>query len=122
MFSVFSNKPNGQLPSEYIKQLSKCAGSYLNRLLFAGPPDEPMYILRPKAQKLLIWINNKILYQLPYISYQTAGVRVRIATGMLNNLEKDGILDKEVCLIYHKRLTERVKEISSAIQLEEIPF
>ena len=122
MFSVFSNKPNGQLPSDYIKQLSKCAGSNLNILLLAGSPDEPLYMLKPKAQPLLVWINNKILYQLPYISYSKVDVRLRIATGMLNNLEKNGILDKEICLIYHKRLTERTREISSAINIEGLPF
>ncbi len=46
MFSVFSNTKK---PSEIIRELSLCAGSNLNRLLFSGPEDEPLYILKPEV-------------------------------------------------------------------------
>ena len=68
MFSVFSNTKK---PSEIIRELSLCAGSNLNRLLFSGPEDEPLYILKPEVLNypvnkeglnIIEWANKNILY------------------------------------------------------------
>lgn len=122
MFNVFSNKQDGPLPSEVIRLAATCAGAEYERFLLAGPPDEKLWMMKPKAQKMLFFINKKILYKLPNMDNVTLGVRIRIATGMLNNLEKDGTIPKDICILYHERLVKRVKEISSAIWTEGLPF
>lgn len=122
MFSVFSDKK----PSEQIRELQNCAGAKFERLLFAGPENEPLYMLKPKAIDLLTWVNTKILFELPkakedFIS-KTIAVRIRIATSMLNKLEEEGVLSKEICTKYHERFTSNVRQILEDIYTEDLPF
>ena len=132
MFSVFSNTKK---PSEIIRELSLCAGSNLNRLLFLGPEDEPLYILKPEVLNypvnkeglnIIEWVNKNILYELPkvknYVSYSFIDVRIRIFSNMLNKLMEKNILSKDICIMYHQRLILRVKEILGKIYVEELPF
>lgn len=132
MFSVFSNTKK---PSEIIRELSLCAGSNLNRLLFSGPEDEPLYILKPEVLNypvnkeglnIIEWANKNILYELPkvkrYVNYSFIGVRIRIFSNMLNKLMEKNILSKDICIMYHQRLILRVKEILGKIYVEELPF
>ena len=125
MFSVFSNTK--KKPSEQIREFQNCAGGVYTRLLFAGPEDEPLYILKPKAIDLLLWVNRKILFELPKIkepikNAQWIGVRIRIATNMLNKLEEEGILTKEVCIKYHERFISNLRRILGSIYTEDLPF
>lgn len=132
MFSVFSNTKK---PSEIIRELSLCAGSNLNRLLFSGPEDEPLYILKPEVLNypinkeglnIIEWANKNILYELPkvksYVNYSFIDVRIRIFSNMLNKLMEKNILSKDICIMYHQRLILRVKEILGKIYVEELPF
>lgn len=132
MFSVFSNTKK---PSEIIRELSLCAGSNLNRLLFSGPEDEPLYILKPEVLNypvnkeglnIIEWANKNILYELPkvksYVNYSFIDVRIRIFSNMLNKLMEENILSKDICIMYHQRLILRVKEILGKIYVEELPF
>ena len=132
MFSVFSNTKK---PSEIIRELSLCAGSNLNRLLFSGPEDEPLYILKPEVLNypinkeglnIIEWTNKNILYELPkvksYVNYSFIEVRIRIFSNMLNKLMEKNILSKDICIMYHQRLILRVKEILGKIYVEELPF
>ena len=132
MFSVFSNTKK---PSEIIRELSLCAGSSLNRLLFSGPEDESLYILKPEVLNypvnkeglnIIEWTNKNILYELPkvksYVNYSFIDVRIRIFSNMLNKLMEKNILSKDICIMYHQRLILRVKEILGKIYVEELPF
>jgi hypothetical protein len=119
MFSVFSDKMK---PSAKIELLKKLAGAEYNRLLFDDLEDEKLWILKPKAIDVMIWANKKILFELPNLSPNTVGVRLRIVTGMLNNLEKDNIIPKEISILYHDRLVRRVYSIFSEIMTEDLPF
>ena len=127
MFSVFSNTKK---VSDQIRDLKNCAGSEFQRILLAGPDDEPLYILKPKAIYVLTWINRKILYELPKVKEcinshkdtQWVWVRVRVATAMLNKLAEEGILDKDINIEYHKRLIKNVRKILDEIYVEDLPF
>lgn len=123
MLNVFSDNKK---QSEQIRMLQQCAGGDYTRLLFAGPEDEPLYILKPKAVDLLLWVNRKILFELPKVKTETnaqwIGVRIRIATNMLNKLEAEGILAKEVSIEYHKRFVSNVRKILGNIYTEDLPF
>lgn len=122
MFSVFSNTKMKM--SDQIRELQKCAGALFERVLIAGPEDEPLYML--KIIPWLKWINSSILFKLPTVKNgkdaQWIGVRLRIATNMLNKIEQNGILSKEICLMYHERLTSNVRKILSEIYTEDLPF
>lgn len=124
MLNVFSD--SSKKVSEQIRAIQQCAGSSLIRDLVAGPEEEPLYMLKPEITPWLIWINNCILFQLPRVkthsNAQWIGVRIRIATNMLNKLEQQGILDKDVCIIYHERFTTRIRKILGDIYTEDLPF
>lgn len=124
MFSVFSN--TNMKMSEQIQNLQKCAGSNYTRLLLAGPKDEPLYILKPNIIDILKWVNQKILFELPRVKNsseaQWIGVRLRIATNMLNKQVDEGMLTKEMAIEYHQRMTSRIREILGKIYTEDLPF
>lgn len=120
MISVFSDKKM----TDKIRSLQKCAGSNYTRVLLAGPSEEPLYMLKPQIINWLTWINTHILFELPKVKTQKdaqwVGVRVRIATNMLNKCE--GVISKEMCNVYHKRLTENIRKILGEIYIEDLPF
>lgn len=120
MFSVFSNTK--MKPSDQIKLLQQCAGALFTRELIAGPEDEPLWMLKPEASFWLTWINKKILYKLPDIDYRTVGVRLRIATSMLNGLEQAGVIPKDISIQYHDRLVKNVNRLMGLINTEDLPF
>ena len=53
---------------------------------------------------------------------KTIAVRIRIATNMLNKLEEEGVLSKEICTKYHERFTSNVRQILEDIYTEDLPF
>ena len=121
MLNVFSII-NAEKPSKELDGLKECSGALYNRVLFEGPEYENLSLLKPRFLPILVWVNKKILYQLPYIQQKTLGVRLRIATGMINKLVDEGVIPKLVGIEYHTRLVERVKLIYAAIMVEDLPF
>lgn len=124
MFSVFSDK---QKTSEQIETLRKCAGSSFTRILFAGSDDEPLYMLKPGIINILVWVNERILFEVPKIKeYESIpywiGVRIRIATNMLNQQVDSGNIPKEIAIAYHERMTSRIRQILGQIYAEDLPF
>ena len=123
MFSVFSKNMK---MSDQIRELQTHAGKDFERFLLAGPEDEPLYMLKPKVIDILKWANQKILYELPKTKDGKpptwVGVRLRIATNMLNKEVDSGILTKETAIAYHERLTSRVRKILGEIYTEDLPF
>ena len=133
MFSVFSNKliRSGVLtkdfankkPSEIMKAYANSGNVLFDYALFTGIfKDEPLYILRPKAIPFLNWVNKNILCCITKDDSITVNVKLRIATGMLNKLEEQQIIPRDVCIVYHMRMVETVKSIHSEIMLEDLPF
>lgn len=119
--------PSKMKMSEKIKTLQECAGSLYSYELFAGPEDEPWYMLKnSKLQYILTWVNKKILYELPKIKdnneTQWIGVRIRIFTNLLNKCVEENIISKEIAITYHERVTSRVREICGKIRTEDLPF
>lgn len=124
MLNVFSD--SRLKPSEQILKLQECAGSLYERELFAGPECEPLYMLKPGMIDILEWVNRKILFELPRIKIlgdsKWVEVRIRIATSMLNKQVDAGIIEKTTAIIYHERLTSRVRQILGQIWTEDLPF
>lgn len=130
MFSVFSNIEQSCIipgfsemkPSEIIKALANSYDGEFNRFFICNADDETLYILKPKAIDVLKWINRRIVFELPNVDYRTVGVRIRIATNMLNKLVEEDIIPKHVAIVYHTRLVDRVGEVLGKINTEDLPF
>lgn len=86
--------------------------------------DEILYeILRNKdLENFLRWFNLKIILVLDFASYETIGVRLRIATGMLNKLVYEGKLSKKLGIKIHNNFVAIVSSESSKIRTEDLPF
>lgn len=133
MFSVFSNKliKSGTIkvnstmkPSDIMMAYANSGNVLFNYSLFTGTSaeDEPLYILRPGALKFLNWVNKNILCKIMIDDSRTMNVKLRIATGMLNKLENQGVIPKEYCILYHMRMVDTIKSIHTEIMLEDLPF
>ena len=109
-------------PSEIIKALANSYDGEFNRFFICNADDETLYILKPKAIDVLKWINKRIVFELPNVDYRTVGVRIRIATNMLNKLVEEDIIPKHVAIVYHTRLVDRVGEVLGKINTEDLPF
>lgn len=71
---------------------------------------------------LLKWSNIKIVLQLGLMDYRTIGVRLRIFTGMLNNLVDEKLLSKQIALRIHDNFVTTINREMSAINTEDLPF
>ena len=124
MFSIFSNTQ--KKPTEQLYELQNCAGGNYTRLLLAGPEDESLDMLKPNIIPILKWINERILFELyrvkTFPNAQWIGVRIRIATNMLNKQVEAGNISKEMAITYHERLTSRIRQIVGEIWTEDLPF
>lgn len=68
------------------------------------------------------WINKNILLEIGHASYVTIGVKIRIATSMMNCLVTSGELDKDIALLLHSNLTLNVNKAIGQINTEDLPF
>jgi hypothetical protein len=68
------------------------------------------------------WVNRKITLQIGLQNYQTIGVRVRIATSMLNMLVQLGKVPDKVAQKIHYYLCNNVRNEITLIVNEELPF
>ena len=86
--------------------------------------DEVLYeIWRNKdLQDFVRWFNKKIILILDYATYETIGVRLRIATGMLNKLVYEGKLSVKLNMKIHDNFVATVSSESSKIRQEDLPF
>ena len=79
----------------------------------------------PALRKLLGWINKNIIEY--YImngesSLKTVNVRVRIATGMLNNLFMDEVISEWMARLIHENFTENLQQLQADIRNDGLPF
>lgn len=71
---------------------------------------------------LLRWVNKKIVLQLGISDYRTIGVRMRIATGMLNKLVYEDKISIKIGACIHNNFVTTVNGELSAINTEDLPF
>lgn len=65
------------------------------------------------------WVNKNIVFNLERDTAQTTGVKLRIATGMLNKLKSLSEEDKK---IIHENLTTNVYNEMFKIAANQLPF
>jgi len=71
---------------------------------------------------VLTWVNKKITLRLGIADYRTIGVRMRIATGMLNKLVSEGRLSRKMNITIHNNFITVINGELSAINTEDLPF
>ena len=145
MYSIFSNylKPLSEArivlevpkkPSEVYNQLriayNQGVKGIINceRIIALDQEGEVDYDLIYKVWQnrklidLLQWINKNIVLGLGIDSHQTRGVKIRIATSMLNNLVYQNIIDANFANRIHDRLVFNSEREAFQIATEELPF
>ena len=71
---------------------------------------------------LLVWVNKKIILPIGIADYRTIGVRMRIATGMLNKLVIEEVVTPKLAAIIHNNFITIINGEISAINTEDLPF
>ena len=71
---------------------------------------------------LLRWVNKKIVLILDIADYRTIGVRMRIATGMLNKLTNDGLISTKLSMRIHDNFVTTINGELREINTEDLPF
>jgi hypothetical protein len=86
--------------------------------------DDVIYeiCINPDLRRIVRWVNKTIVLQLGIITYETIGVRLRIATGMLNKLIYEGRIPKKTGMLIHLTLVSNLNREISAITTQDLPF
>lgn len=86
--------------------------------------DEILYEIwrNKRLHDVLVWVNKKITLTLGIADYRTIGVRMRIATGMLNKLMYEGIISEKLNTKIHDNFVTTINGEFSAIETEDLPF
>ena len=140
MNSIFSDyltplgvKTDDMKPSEVYNQLriaynQGAKGILQNTRLFMSydndKDDELLYEIwrNDKLHSIVTWINKKITLVIGIADYRTIGVRMRIATGLLNKLVAEGDLSKNISIRIHDNFVKTINGEMSAINTEDLPF
>ena len=86
--------------------------------------DEILYEIwrNDDLHSILVWVNKKIVLLLGLADYRTIGVRMRIATGLLNKLVYDGRLSTKLSSKIHHNFVTTINGELSEINTEDLPF
>lgn len=76
----------------------------------------------PSLQEILKWVNKKIVLCLGLADYRTIGVRMRIATGMINKLVYEEKITMKLGACIHNNFVSTLNGEISAINTEDLPF
>ena len=68
------------------------------------------------------WITNNIFVVLNNIAPKTYGVRVRIATSMINKLVHEGKLSHELSILFHEGFVKNLEKVWYDLEMESLPF
>lgn len=74
------------------------------------------------VRKLSKWITEKLILTIAQDNYITTNVKLRIAVDMMNKLEYDGTLSKNITLIYFNNIVSNIKKLQGDIMMDELPF
>ena len=78
--------------------------------------------INPDLRRIVKWVNKKLVLQLGIIDYRTIGVRLRIATGMINKLVHEKKLSEKTGMLIHFSLVSNLNREISAINTQDLPF
>lgn len=75
-----------------------------------------------ELQEWLEWVNTKITLSIGVESYMTLGVRLRIATSMLNKLVDNNVVSVKIAARIHNNLCDNTWSENSLCIDEDLPF
>lgn len=144
MFSVFSdrvlerlrlieNAQSKQRCSEHLLRdayhhlIDTVEGGYPHVIVFYDDKDIADRILyenciNSELRKVTLWITKNILTVLNDLHYKTFGVRIRIATGMVNKLVNEGKLDSTLAFYVHEGFVKNLRDLKFDLEVESLPF
>jgi len=146
MFSVFSNKllnwykqgtkcQNPTLENAYESYKKQWNNPKYHRSMFYIGLMIPDFVEPNEAYKMTMewasnrdlcaveyWIINSIFIVLNDLRPKTMGVRVRIATSMINRLVNEGKLNRELAILFHQGFVENLQKVKYDLQMESLPF
>lgn len=76
----------------------------------------------PQYRKIVTWISEKIVNEIPRISYYTIGVRLRIMVGMFRKLLDSGIITSEEFIETVDNVSKNVWDLHWYVINEQLPF
>lgn len=146
MFSVFSNKlinwykqgtkrQNPKLAEAYAEYVKLWTSHKYHRSMFYIQLMIPDFVEPNKSQEMSMewasndalrtveyWITNNIFVILNDLHPKTLGVRIRIATGMMNKLVNEGKLSRELAILFHEGFVENLGKVGYDLNVEQLPF
>ena len=144
MYSVFSQiilkhwKLKHQckdVPSEIYDDISKAIDGYYPQIMYCHVistldyiAEEAFYTLctNKEVRKVAEWVCEHIVNQMKQdFKRQTTNVKIRIAVDMLNKLEYEGKISKELNLFYFDNIVTNCQELWFDVHfapLDELPF
>lgn len=75
-----------------------------------------------RLHDILVWVNKKIILFLGIADYRTIGVRIRIATAMLNKIVYEGHLSEKLADRIHNNFISSLNREICAINTQDLPF
>ena len=75
-----------------------------------------------RLHDILVWVNKKIILFLGIADYRTIGVRIRIATAMLNKIVYEGHLSEKLAYRIHNNFISSLNREICAINTQDLPF
>ena len=76
----------------------------------------------PEYRNIVVWISDKIIKEIPQISYNTIGVRLRIMVGMFRKLLDSGTITSEEFIETVDNVSKNVWDLHWHIINEQLPF
>ena len=78
---------------------------------------------KPELHTLIHWTSKNILLCVRKDwKIQTRSVKLRIMTGMLNNLAKCGCISKEESIYIHDNVVKNMQSLSNDLMFSDLPF
>lgn len=75
-----------------------------------------------KIRKLSKWITKNIILKIQEDNYKTRNVKIRIAVDMMNKIEDEGFISKNIALVYFDNIVTNIQQLKIDLDLEDLPF
>lgn len=70
-----------------------------------------VYCTNSRVREVYKWVEKNIIYRVIWDNWKTLSVKVRIAVDMLNKLENEGVISKELNLFYFDNIVANSREL-----------
>lgn len=111
-------------PNDTYPQVMYCR--VISTLSYVAEKASYIYHTNYKVREVGKWVAKNIIAEITKDSRKTFNVKLRIAVGMLNNLEKEKVISKDVSLFYYDNIITNCNDLwldyTFDGELDELPF